>query len=136
MWLARWRFIGRWVPGRWKQCTKRFLHAIWRPGVCARHGKFPSPSSFAGSNSTKGFVQTSLWKIPFLVELKSVENVTKAHHKQVLTYLRLTGIRLGCLLDFGEALMRDGISRIINGDIEQISLRRALHFLRVLCASV
>jgi len=124
------------VPGCWKQCTKRCLHAIWRPGVCARHGKFPSPSSFAGSNSTKGFVQTSLWKIPFLVELKSVENVTKAHHKQVLTYLRLTGIRLGCLLDFGEALMRDGISRIINGDIEQISLRRALHFLRVLCASV
>ncbi|HOD51468.1 MAG TPA: GxxExxY protein, partial [Candidatus Hydrogenedentes bacterium] len=52
------------------------------------------------------------------VELKSVEKVTKAHHKQVLTYLRLTDIRLGYLLNFGEALMRDGISRIINGDVE------------------
>ena len=136
MWIARWRFLVRRVPGCWKQCTKRFLHAIWRPGVCAWHGKFPSPSGFAASGSTKRFVQTSSWRIPVLVELKSVEKVTKAHHRQVLTYPRLTGIGLRHLLNFGEALMRDGISRIINGDIEQISLRRALHFLRVLCASV
>ena len=70
------------------------------------------------------------------MELKSAEKVAKAHRKPVLTYLRLMGVRLGYLLNFGEALMRDGIPRIINGDIEQISLRRALHFLRVLCASV
>jgi len=70
------------------------------------------------------------------VELKSAEKVAKAHRKPVLTYLRLMGVRLGYLLNFGEALMRDGIPRIINADIEQISLRRALHFLRVLCASV
>ena len=50
-------------------------------------------------------------------EHESVEKVTKAHPKQVLTYPRLTGIRLGCLLDFGDALMREGISRIINGDV-------------------
>ncbi len=70
------------------------------------------------------------------MELKSAEKVAKAHRKPVLTYLRLMGVRLGYLLNFGEALMRDGIPRIINADIEQISLRRALHFLRVLCASV
>ncbi len=70
------------------------------------------------------------------MELKSAEEVTNAHRKQVLAYLRLTGIRLGHLLNFGKALMRDGISRIINGDIEQISLRRVLPILRVLCASV
>jgi len=81
-------------------------------------------------------VQTSSWRIHVLVELKSVEKVTNAHRKQVLTYPRLMGIRLGHLLNFGDALMRDGISRIISGDIEQISLRRTLHILRVLCASV
>ena len=70
------------------------------------------------------------------MELKSAEKVAKAHRKPVLTCLRLMGVRLGYLLNFGEALMRDGIPRIINADIEQISLRRALHFLRVLCASV
>jgi len=81
-------------------------------------------------------VQTPSWRITVLVELKSAEEVTNAHRKQVLAYLRLTGIRLGHLLNFGKALMRDGISRIINGDIEQISLRRVLPILRVLCASV
>ena len=42
--IARWRFIERRVPGCWTQCTKRFLHAIWRPGVCARHVPIPIAS--------------------------------------------------------------------------------------------
>jgi len=49
---------------------------------------------------------------------KSVENVSKAHKKQVLTYLRLADMKLGFLLNLGEAMMRDGVSRIINGTIE------------------
>ena len=53
-----------------------------------------------------------------IVELKSVERVTPAHKKQVLTYLRLTGLKLGYLLNFGEALMRDGITRIIHGNLD------------------
>jgi len=53
-----------------------------------------------------------------LLELKSVEKITKAHKKQVLTYLRLTGLKLGYLLNFGEALMKDGIPRIINGELD------------------
>lgn len=52
-----------------------------------------------------------------IVELKSVDRVTPAHKKQVLTYLRLTGLKLGYLLNFGEALMRDGITRIIHGNL-------------------
>jgi len=50
--------------------------------------------------------------------LKSVESVSKAHKKQVLTYLKLTGKKLGYLLNFGEELMKDGISRILNGHVE------------------
>ena len=52
-----------------------------------------------------------------ILELKSIESVTKAHKKQVLTYLRLTGCKLGFLLNFGEALMKDGITRIIDGEL-------------------
>ena len=96
----------------------------------------PIPIELRGLQFDEGFRADLIVEDTVLVELKSVEKVTKAHHRQVLTYLRLTGIRLGCLLDFGEALMRDGISRIINEDIEQISLRSRLHFLRVLCVSV
>ncbi len=50
-----------------------------------------------------------------ILELKSVEQVTRAHQKQLLTYLRLTGYKLGFLLNFGEALMKKGITRAVNG---------------------
>ena len=50
-----------------------------------------------------------------LIELKSVETLNKAHKKQLFTYMKLMHIRLGYLLNFGAPLMKDGISRIING---------------------
>ena len=50
-----------------------------------------------------------------IVELKSVEQVSEVHKKQVHTYLRLTGCKLGFLLNFGEALMKRGILRVVNG---------------------
>ena len=43
----------------------------------------------------------------------------KVHKKQVLTYLRLTNMKPGYLLNFGEALMKDGISRLLNGYITE-----------------
>ena len=52
-----------------------------------------------------------------ILELKYIECVTNAHKKQLLTYLRLTGMKLGYLLNFGEALMKDGITRTINGQL-------------------
>ncbi|MBN1543551.1 GxxExxY protein [candidate division KSB1 bacterium] len=52
-----------------------------------------------------------------IIELKSVEKVHPAHKKQLLTYLRVTGLKLGYLLNFGEALMKDGITRTINGQL-------------------
>jgi GxxExxY protein len=50
-----------------------------------------------------------------IVELKSVEILLPVHSKQVLTYLRLSGKRLGFLLNFGAPLMKNGIERIANG---------------------
>ncbi len=50
-----------------------------------------------------------------LVELKSVEQVHPVHKKQLLTYLRLSGLKLGYLLSFGEAVMKTGITRCVNG---------------------
>lgn len=50
-----------------------------------------------------------------IVEVKSVETTHRVHKKQVLTYLRLADLRLGLLLNFGTELMRDGISRVVNG---------------------
>ena len=50
-----------------------------------------------------------------LIELKCVEMVSVAHKKQMLTYLLITGKKLGLLINFGEATLKDGFSRIING---------------------
>ena len=52
-----------------------------------------------------------------IVELNSVEKANPAHKKQLLSYLRLTGMKLGYLLNFGESLIKEGITRIINGDL-------------------
>jgi GxxExxY protein len=50
-----------------------------------------------------------------LVELKSVEALIDVFKKQTLTYLRLTGLRLGLLLNFNEVLLKHGLKRIVNG---------------------
>ena len=56
-----------------------------------------------------------------IVELKSVEQVSKAHRKQIQTYLRLTGLKLGYIFNFGAALMKEGIVRAVNGLEEERS---------------
>jgi GxxExxY protein len=50
-----------------------------------------------------------------IIELKSVETVLPVHYKQLLTYLRLTGLKLGLLINFNEALIKNGIKRVVNG---------------------
>jgi len=52
-----------------------------------------------------------------LLELKSIEAINNVHRKQLLTYLRLTEIKLGYLLNFGEDVMKNGITRTINGKV-------------------
>jgi GxxExxY protein len=49
-----------------------------------------------------------------VVELKSIEEIAPVHKKQVLTYLRLADKRLGLLINFNVALIKDGITRIVN----------------------
>jgi len=49
-----------------------------------------------------------------IIELKSVEMIAPVHPKQLLTYLRITGLRLGLLINFNEKLIKDGITRIVN----------------------
>lgn len=54
-----------------------------------------------------------------IVEIKSVEVLAPVHRKQLLTYLRLADKRLGLLINFNAALIKDGITRIVNGMEEE-----------------
>ena len=50
-----------------------------------------------------------------IIELKAIEKVLPVHKKQLMTYLRLTGLKLGLLVNFNERLIKDGIERVVNG---------------------
>jgi GxxExxY protein len=83
------------------------------------------PIVFKGLRFDEGFRADLIVEGKVLIELKSVERVTPAHKKQVQTYLRLTGIKLGYLLNFGEAVLKDGITRCVNRlDEEGLPQRR------------
>jgi len=49
-----------------------------------------------------------------IIEIKSIETIAPVHQKQLLTYLKITGLKLGLLINFNEALIKNGIQRIVN----------------------
>lgn len=49
-----------------------------------------------------------------IIEVKSVENLLPVHFAQLLTYLRLTDIKLGLLINFNTVILKDGIHRVVN----------------------
>jgi GxxExxY protein len=67
-----------------------------------------------GNDMGIGFIPDVVINDKVIVELKSVENLAEVHYKQVITYLRLTEIKLGLLINFNVPLIKDGINRIVN----------------------
>jgi GxxExxY protein len=66
-----------------------------------------------------GFRLDLLVECAVIVELKSVEKVAPVHKKQLLTYLHLAKKELGLLINFNEALLKNGITRITNAPIKK-----------------
>jgi len=61
-----------------------------------------------------GFIPDMIVCEKVIIELKSVETLAEVHYKQLLTYLKLTNLRLGLLVNFNVPLIKDGIHRIVN----------------------
>jgi len=61
-----------------------------------------------------GFRADGILDNKVIIEFKSVEKVCDLHYKQVLTYLKLTGLKLGLLVNFNSVLLKDGIKRVVN----------------------
>jgi GxxExxY protein len=76
--------------------------------------QFPVDVEFEGMTFTAAFRVDLLVDDRLVVEIKAVEQLSKAHAKQVLTYLRLLKQPVGLLLNFSEATMKDGIRRLVN----------------------
>lgn len=75
------------------------------------------PIELDGERFDEGFRADLVVEGKVIVELKAVERPNPAHKKQLLTYLKLSGLKLGYLLNFGEELMKSGITRVINGKL-------------------
>jgi len=76
------------------------------------------PIEFEGELFEEGFRTDLFVEGKVIIELKSVDKITSAHKKQLLTYLKMTNTKLGYILNFGAELMKDGIARIINGELD------------------
>jgi GxxExxY protein len=76
--------------------------------------QIPVPLVYDGIAFDVAFKMDVLVNELVILELKSVEKLEPVHFKQLLTYLRLTGLRLGLLINFGEAVLKNGIHRIAN----------------------
>jgi len=75
----------------------------------------PVPIIYKGVTFNEGFRADLIVEQKVLVELKSVERILSAHKKQVQTYLKLTRLKLGYLLNFGDDVLKSGITRCVNG---------------------
>ena len=89
-------------------------HRLQQIGLSVKR-QAPVAIEYQGHKFDEGFRADLIVENKVIVELKCVEKLNNAHKKQLLTYLQLTGIRLGFLMNFSEALMKHGIVRTVNG---------------------
>ena len=94
-----------------------FIRQLHKAGLTTQR-QVLVPINFEGVLYDEGFRADIIVGGKVILELKSTETVHAVHKKQLLTYLKLTGLKLGYLLNFGDELMKNGITRIINGEIQ------------------
>jgi GxxExxY protein len=75
----------------------------------------PIPVVYNGIKLDLGFRADLIVEKKVIIEIKSVENIAEVHHKQVLTYLKLTGIKLGLLVNFNSEDISHSIYRKVKG---------------------
>ena len=73
------------------------------------------PILYPSARIETGFRADLIVEDHVIVEIKSVESIAPVHKKQLLTHMRLADKRLGLLINFNVALIKDGIARIANG---------------------
>lgn len=84
-----------------------------RVGLTVRK-EVPVPVFFNNEKLEVGFRIDLLVQEKVLIEVKSIEAIAPVHHKQTLTYLKLTGLKLGILVNFNVENIIDGIHRKVN----------------------
>jgi GxxExxY protein len=101
-------------PGLLESAYQKCLcHELRLRGTSLEDQK-PLPLVYKGEKLDCGYQMDLLVENTIIVELKSCEKLEPIHKAQLLTYLKLSGLKLGLLLNFNVPLMRDGIVRVVN----------------------
>lgn len=101
-------------PGLLESVYQRCLaYELEKRGLCVAR-ETPIPIVYDTLQFDEGLRADLIVGDRVIAELKSVERVAPVHKKQLLTYLRLADKRLGLLINFGEELIKNGITRVVN----------------------
>lgn len=90
-----------------------FFHELGLRGV-AYQKELPVPLNYKGVRIEVGFRADVIIEQKLLIELKAVEQLLPIHKAQVITYLKLTHLPLGLLINFNEVLIKHGLQRVLN----------------------
>lgn len=102
-------------PGLLESVYEAILyHEIIKKGLKVERQK-PIPVIWDNVYLDIGFRSDLIIENKVIVEIKSVEKLSNAHLKQLLTYIKITNLKLGLLINFNEALIKNGIKRVVYG---------------------
>jgi len=101
-------------PGLFESVYERILEIeLEKSGLLVERQKI-IPVVWGDEVIDQGFRTDLIVDNKVIVEIKSIEKLAPVYHKQLLTYLKLTDIKLGLLINFNEKLIKYGITRIVN----------------------
>lgn len=101
-------------PGLYESVYEEIFCYEWQKNGISFVRQYPIPLVHEEIKLEAGFRADVLIEDRVIVELKSIEMLAPVHYKQVQTYLKLSGCKLGLLINFNVALIKDGIHRIVN----------------------
>jgi GxxExxY protein len=108
------RIHRKWGPGMLESVYEELMyHHLIQNGLSVER-QTDIPFYEDGVRMKLAFRSDLIVQEKLLIELKSVERLALVHPKVVLTYLRLTNLKLGLLINFGDALLKTGLQRVVN----------------------
>jgi len=92
------------------------FHELLKSGLKVEREK-PLPLIYDGKKLDIGYRMDIVLANKLVIEIKSIEGIHNLHLAQLLTYLKLSGCKLGLLINFNCLLFKDGVRRVINGNL-------------------
>ncbi|MEM8884177.1 MAG: GxxExxY protein [Planctomycetota bacterium] len=104
----------KWGPGLLESAYRNALHVELRHMGVRIRKEAPVSLEHRGELIGPAFRADLIVEEQVIVEVKAVEKLAPVHARQLITYLKATGLEVGLLLNFGASSMREGVTRVVN----------------------